>query len=241
MPARGRLHLHADHFVAEVRYQVVIRGERTPHADTVAPTLTSHCRADSSPRSPCLRGVHRSSIGASYIPPRTEKPWKLQQFCYKIPGPARRARADLRRVPEPLGLRQRLELLEGVVLDLPDALASDVERAPDLLEREGRSPRSRSASRSPRARARAALPGRGGGSRGATAQRQARTAIRRSGPRRSRRALSPPPPRSAFPATRAAEPCVARLARPSRWCRARAAISSGVGSRPNCWTSCRST
>src|ERR1700751_2091947 len=43
----------------------------------------------------------------------------------------------LRSVPQPLRLGQRLELLERVVLDLPDTLAGDVERPPDLLERVG--------------------------------------------------------------------------------------------------------
>src|SRR5919201_2883353 len=43
-------------------------------------------------------------------------------------------RAALRRVAQPLRLRQRLELLERVVLDLADALARDVERAADLLQ-----------------------------------------------------------------------------------------------------------
>src|SRR3954453_23418533 len=38
-------------------------------------------------------------------------------------------------VAQPLRLGQRLELLERVVLDLADALARDVERAPDLLQR----------------------------------------------------------------------------------------------------------
>ena len=39
------------------------------------------------------------------------------------------------RVAEALGLREGLQLLQGVVLDLPDALARDVERPPDLFQR----------------------------------------------------------------------------------------------------------
>src|SRR6187200_953403 len=38
-------------------------------------------------------------------------------------------------VAELLGLRERLQLLERLVLDLADALARHVERAPDLVER----------------------------------------------------------------------------------------------------------
>src|SRR3954454_18862357 len=38
-------------------------------------------------------------------------------------------------VPELLGLGEALKLLEGLVLDLADALPRDVERAPDLVER----------------------------------------------------------------------------------------------------------
>src|SRR5947199_4697498 len=38
-------------------------------------------------------------------------------------------------VAQLLGLGQRLELLEGLVLDLADALARDVERPADLVER----------------------------------------------------------------------------------------------------------
>src|SRR4051812_9577433 len=41
----------------------------------------------------------------------------------------------LRDVAELLGLRERLQLLERLVLDLADALARDVERPPDLVER----------------------------------------------------------------------------------------------------------
>src|SRR5580658_7381149 len=46
-------------------------------------------------------------------------------------------RSRLPRVPEPLCLRERLELLQRVVLDLPDALAGHVEGAADFLERVG--------------------------------------------------------------------------------------------------------
>src|SRR4051794_30127348 len=42
---------------------------------------------------------------------------------------------DLARVAEALRLGERLELLQRVVLDLPDPLARDVERAADFLER----------------------------------------------------------------------------------------------------------
>src|SRR5829696_1578626 len=42
---------------------------------------------------------------------------------------------ELGDVAELLGLRERLELLERLVLDLADALARHVERAPDLVER----------------------------------------------------------------------------------------------------------
>src|SRR5688500_15718385 len=43
--------------------------------------------------------------------------------------------AALRDVAELLGLRERLQLLERLVLDLADALARDVERAPYLVQR----------------------------------------------------------------------------------------------------------
>src|SRR3954452_6748142 len=41
----------------------------------------------------------------------------------------------LSHIAELLGLRERLQLLERLVLDLADALARDVERSPDLVER----------------------------------------------------------------------------------------------------------
>src|SRR4051812_1922862 len=40
-------------------------------------------------------------------------------------------------VAELLGLRERLQLLQRLVLDLADALARDVERPPDLVQRAG--------------------------------------------------------------------------------------------------------
>src|SRR5439155_9691173 len=54
---------------------------------------------------------------------------------YEIIGIARCATRVSDTVFEALRFRQRLELLERVVLDLADALAGDAERAPDLLER----------------------------------------------------------------------------------------------------------
>src|ERR1700693_93465 len=50
-------------------------------------------------------------------------------------GTARCATRVSDTILEALGLRERLELLERVVLDLADALAGDAERAADLLER----------------------------------------------------------------------------------------------------------
>src|SRR3954451_1745607 len=44
--------------------------------------------------------------------------------------------ALLLKLAKPLGFRQALQLLEGVVLDLADALPGHAEGAPDLLERE---------------------------------------------------------------------------------------------------------
>src|SRR3954468_23219109 len=46
-------------------------------------------------------------------------------------------RGALRDVAELLGFRQGLQLLQRLVLDLADALARDVERAPHLVERAG--------------------------------------------------------------------------------------------------------
>src|ERR1700689_3784108 len=51
------------------------------------------------------------------------------------PRGVRIVKDDLGGVAQPLRLRQRLELLERVVLDLADALARDVEGLADLLQR----------------------------------------------------------------------------------------------------------
>src|SRR3954471_19396303 len=60
----------------------------------------------------------------------------LSQTRPHRPGACRsRAREYLRDVAELLRLRERLQLLERLVLDLADALARDVERAPHLVER----------------------------------------------------------------------------------------------------------
>src|SRR3989454_810448 len=47
----------------------------------------------------------------------------------------RRSATESGYVAEFLGLRQGLQLLQRLVLDLTDALGGDVERAPDLVER----------------------------------------------------------------------------------------------------------
>src|SRR3954454_6487868 len=84
--------------------------------------------ADSSPRSPCFRGLYTNTCSHSG---RTET----------TTGHARGERGrwcsleGSDGVAEALRLGQRLELLERVVLDLADPLARHVERAADLLER----------------------------------------------------------------------------------------------------------
>src|SRR6201995_4090844 len=50
-------------------------------------------------------------------------------------SPGRAAPSCLCHVPQLLGLGEALELLQRLVLDLTDALARHVERAPDLIQR----------------------------------------------------------------------------------------------------------
>ena len=59
------------------------------------------------------------------------RPGATRLAKYPVPARARR----LGRLAQLLGFGQRLQLLERAVLDLADALARDVERAADLLER----------------------------------------------------------------------------------------------------------
>jgi hypothetical protein len=55
-----------------------------------------------------------------------------------VPEPALRgAWSDLDVVAQLLGIGEAFELLERLMFDLTDALAGDVERAPDFLERPG--------------------------------------------------------------------------------------------------------
>src|SRR5918999_2804805 len=66
--------------------------------------------------------------------PETEKGLRTAgSLTPRASVPPRRAAAL--ELSEALRFRQRLELLERVVLDLADALARDAERLPDLLER----------------------------------------------------------------------------------------------------------
>ena len=69
--------------------------------------------------------------------PGQKSPAKCDFFVTFASAPARGRRAlnELRRVAQPLRLGQRLELLQRVVLDLPDPLARHVERPAHLLQR----------------------------------------------------------------------------------------------------------
>src|SRR5215211_1035173 len=67
---------------------------------------------------------------------------RLRRRCQTQPEPAAYAARPagsprkqlLRQLPQALGLRERLQLLEGVVLDLADALAGDAEGVAHLLQ-----------------------------------------------------------------------------------------------------------
>src|SRR5690242_7233717 len=79
----------------------------------------------------------RTSQESAATSARARSPRSAQRSCFR--PPRRIGSSGLTRpsdaVSESLRLGQRLELLERVVLDLPDPLAGDAERAPDLLER----------------------------------------------------------------------------------------------------------
>src|SRR5262245_41031017 len=77
----------------------------------------------------CATRLRSSGSVSSRTPSRSTK---------TVPCPTNSIRAKqtaLHAVSEPLRLRERLELLERVVLDLADALPRHSERLPDLLER----------------------------------------------------------------------------------------------------------
>src|SRR3954452_12190906 len=82
-----------------------------------APSCASHAIAEASPTSPCARWfIHRryGAVGTGTVTGVTSR---------------------LRRVAQPLRFRQRLELLQRVVLDLADSLSGDAEGATHFLER----------------------------------------------------------------------------------------------------------
>src|SRR6476660_3909800 len=77
----------------------------------------------------CATRFRSSGSVRSRTPSRST--WTVAWPTYSI----RAKREALHAVSEALRLRQRLELLERVVLDLADALARDAEGLADLLER----------------------------------------------------------------------------------------------------------
>ena len=149
----------------------------------------------------------------------------------------------LHAVAQPLRLGQRLELLERVVLDLADALARDVERPPDLLQRARPRRPSRPKRISMTSRSRW---GSAASARCTFSLRRFSEATSNGDSAASSSTKSPSSDSSSSPIGFSSEiGCwahaqdVAHLAHART--RARSAISSGVGSRPSCWTSWRST
>src|SRR3954470_18557885 len=74
--------------------------------------------------------MSRRSAGAATASTTTTGPVRAPSSCA-------RARSPSGDVAELLGLREGLQLLERLVLDLADALARDVERAVHLVQRAG--------------------------------------------------------------------------------------------------------
>src|SRR5215211_1973053 len=82
-----------------------------------------------------LRRLSQRIYSPSPLTARESRPRTAGILARGGPGGPPRVKRVSARVAEALRLGERLELLERVVLDLADALARDVKRAPHLLER----------------------------------------------------------------------------------------------------------
>src|SRR5437588_10189531 len=93
----------------------------------------SHCIANHSPRSPCSRGDNRA-IRQKYVLALGRRS-RAVATANAAAGVCARSGSALRRLTQDLRVGQRLQLFQRAALDLAHALARDVERAADLLER----------------------------------------------------------------------------------------------------------